>query len=310
MGDQERITHLIDELQSRLSDLKAEVQQLQKPQTVNTLTSTPGSTSTSPQGIARALGADVSDELRELGNLILPTATGEPDAIFGGTHTDGFPDCCAVGDDQRYFCTGTLIAPNVVVSARHCTERGLSVTRVFLKGDDISSPETGETLQVLREIPHPDPNVDLLVLVLRGNSTVRPRHVAQGAEAQADMATLVGFGTIDFSGRLGYGTKRMVEVPIVSLSCDSAGDANTYGCHAGFEMVAGHRGLRRDSCQGDSGGPLYIRTVNGDYYLLGATLRGAAGTRGCGDGGIYLRVDKFLDWIQEQTGVEIEGPLE
>ena len=75
-------------------------------------------------------------------------------------------------------------------------------------------------------------------------------------------------------------------------------------------MVAGHRGLRMDSCKGDSGGPLYIEDREGEYYLLGATSRGARDAlTTCGDGGIYVRVDLCLDWIREVTGVEIGGPL-
>ena len=95
----------------------------------------------------------------------------------------------------------------------------------------------------------------------------------------------------------------------MSLGCESPADQARFGCRAGTEMVAGHRGLLRDSCRGDSGGPLYIQNPAGDFYLLGATSRGSRdGSHVCGDGGIYVRVDHFLDWIHEKTGVAIEGP--
>jgi hypothetical protein len=47
-----------------------------------------------------------------------PTRPGRE--IVGGVETQDFPDCCALGDDRGYYCSGTLIAPNVVVTAEHC----------------------------------------------------------------------------------------------------------------------------------------------------------------------------------------------
>src|SRR5262245_14249486 len=43
-----------------------------------------------------------------------PTTQDEPEAIVGGRPTTDFPDCCAVGDGSAFYCTGTLIAPNLV----------------------------------------------------------------------------------------------------------------------------------------------------------------------------------------------------
>ncbi len=224
--------------------------------------------------------------------------------IVDGEKTDEFPDCCAVGDDRGYYCTGTLIAPNIVVTADHCQD----VTRVFLQGSDISKPENGETIRVIQEISHPE--VDLKVLILEGNSQVPPRHVAQGLEVvDAKKAVVAGFGRTDIHGTFGYGIKRKTDVPVMSIQCGEPTDTKTYGCIRNREIVAGHVGLKRDTCLGDSGGPLYIASPNGDdYYLVGATSRGARnGFTTCGDGGIYVRVDLCLDWIREITGVNIEG---
>jgi Trypsin len=250
---------------------------------------------------------DQDEGTYDLSKVVPPTRTREPDSIVGGMPTTNFPDCCAVGNQSGYFCTGTLIAPNVVVTAGHCTE----VTKVFLKGSDVSQPADGETIEVDRQYEHEF--ADLRVLVLAGASTVQPRHVAQGLEAQAGTAVLAGFGTVDFNGRRGYGIKREVEVEITSIDCGSAELAEEYDCRQGEEIVAGHRGLNRDSCRGDSGGPLYISNDEGRFYLLGATSRGVVTPQGegprrlCGDGGIYVRVDRYLDWIREVTGADIEG---
>lgn len=234
--------------------------------------------------------------------VVIPPTAPEIE-IVGGDETDQFPDCCAIGDNQWFYCSGTLIAPNVVVTADHCH----NVTRIFLEGNDVSRPEEGEIIRIVRQFSHPE--VDLRVLLLEKNSQVAPRHVAQAREkASIKTGTLVGFGTIDLHGTVGYGRKRKVQVPITSLGCSEPDAAKKYGCLPNREIVAGHRGLLLDSCKGDSGGPLYIQNAEGNYYLLGATSRGARdGFTTCGDGGIYVRVDLCLDWIRSVTKANIEG---
>ncbi len=191
-----------------------------------------------------------------------------------------------------------------MVTADHCK----NATRVFLKGNNISKADGGETIRVLQQISHPE--VDLSVLVLERDSLVTPRHVAQGAEIGIiKPVTLVGFGHIDPQGTFGYGVKRKVEVPVTSLDCNAPDDPKRYGCLPGREIVAGHRGLAMDSCSGDSGGPLYIQVDSDKYYLLGATSRGArGGFTTCGDGGVYVRVDLCLDWIRSVTSAKVAGP--
>ena len=290
MPDIARIVEVLDNVLAQLDTIKYELGQLQNQ---NALTGV-------GMGLAPGLPTSSSPVA-----VIPPTAPDSVDEIVGGSQTGEFPDCCAVGTDHRYCCSGTLIAPTVVVTADHCE----NITRVFLMGNNIEEPHAGETIRVINQFSHPE--VDLKVLVLERASQVQPRHVAQGAEVYAaETAMLAGFGTIDLHGTIGYGLKRKVEVPIKSLGCGAATDAKQYGCLPNRELVAGHRGLQRDSCQGDSGGPLYIKSYAGDYYLLGATSRGArGGFTSCGDGGIYVRVDLCLGWIRTVTGVEIEDAL-
>jgi hypothetical protein len=279
MSDFISILEMLEDIQQRVEDVKDALGRLQ--------------VEGAGPGIGEVSGAPGP-------NVIPPTA---PDVeIVGGEETNQFPDCCAVGNDVQYTCSGTLIAPNVVVTADHCR----SVTRVFLKGNDISKPDDGEIIPVQQQFSHPE--VDLKVLLLEHDSQVPPRHVAQGEEvAGAEVATLVGFGTINLAGTRGYGCKRTVEVPIYTLDCSGLGESKEYGCLPGWEIVAGHRGLQMDSCKGDSGGPLYIQNGDG-YALLGATSRGRRdGWTICGDGGIYVRVDLCLDWIREVTGADIGG---
>lgn len=247
-------------------------------------------------------------------NLVEPVIEGEiifesesDLEIVGGITTSKFSDCCAIGNEKGYYCTGTLIAPTLVVTAKHCD----SISRVFF-GINVSQSQNGETIAVERDIPHPDPDVDLRVLILQRAALATPRHVAQGTEVGNPRTAIVaGFGTTDLAGATGYGIKRYARVPILLLSSTSPADQQNYGSRIGIEMVAGHLGLKRDSCKGDSGGPLYISDPNGKgYFLLGATSRGTTNAQHmCGDGGIYVRVDKLLEWIRTATAINVDGPL-
>ena len=69
------------------------------------------------------------------------------------------------------------------------------------------------------------------------------------------------------------------------------------GFHAEYEFVAGRKALGRDSCNGDSGGPAYLQAGN-DFVVAGLTSRATrAAVVNCGDGGIYVRPDQFIGWI-------------
>jgi Trypsin len=296
MADDNQFTQMFEELQERINALEAEVAKLRAGGAGGDR-----SRSTRKDRKSEVLSGDAFARPE----VIPPTVQDEPESIVGGKLTTDFPDCCAIGDDDGFYCTGTLIAPRLVVTAKHCD----GSTRVFLKGSDIRRLDEGEVRRVVDEKMHPE--VDLRVLVLDSPSTVKPRHVAQGAEiGKPKTARLVGFGTVNLGGTVGYGVKRRVDVPITSLGCATQDDVTNFGCKLGKEIVAGHRGLLKDSCRGDSGGPLYIKNAEGSYNLLGATSRGLGNTENvCGDGGIYIRVDQFLDWIREETGMEIEGEV-
>lgn len=295
MAEDNEAIKMFEELQDRINRLEADVE---------TLRGRAGGGG--QRSVADRRQEVVSPDPFRRPEIFPPSTQDEPDAIVGGKRTTDFPDCCAIGDDTDFYCTGTLIAPRLVVTARHCPD----ITRVFLKGSDISQLNTGEVISVAKTIGHD--THDLRILVLERDSTVSPRHVAQGAEiGNPKKARLVGFGTVNLGGNIGYGIKRMVDVPITSLGCATQNEQTTFGCRGGKEMVAGHKGLLKDSCRGDSGGPLYIKSSTGGYYLLGATSRGLGNTNNvCGDGGIYVRVDQFLDWIRDVSGIEVEGAVD
>ena len=222
-----------------------------------------------------------------------------PDRIVGGVPSQEFPDCVAIGTDTGWCCSGTLVAPNVVVTAAHCVAGGCS-QRVFV-GDDVTFPGDGQVIEVREAIAHPgyrppSPAGDLAVLILAEQANVPHRAIA-GPQALRAAATvrLAGYGNTDALSSGGYGRRRMVDVPI-------AGTDPKYGADPETEFVAGAPLLDRDSCNGDSGGPAYVQ-AGGGWYLAGATSRATASSRRpCGDGGIYTVVSAHLEWVRSVPG--------
>jgi len=219
--------------------------------------------------------------------------------IIGGIPTADFPDCVAVGSDTAWCCSGTLVAPNVVVTAGHCVAGGCA-SRVFV-GQDVTEPNAGEVIPVRSAVAHPEyrppgPTHDLSVLILSEDSTSPPRAIADADMLRAaSTVRLAGFGNTDVFSSGGYGLRRMVDVPLASSD-------PRFGSDPATEFVAGAPFLDRDSCNGDSGGPAYLET-NRTWYLAGATSRATASTfRPCGDGGIYTMVGAYRDWLRSVPG--------
>jgi secreted trypsin-like serine protease len=73
----------------------------------------------------------------------------------------------------------------------------------------------------------------------------------------------------------------------------------------GLELVAGRPLLARDSCTGDSGGPFYVQD-GANWLLAAATSRATdSSMSNCGDGGVYVRVDRYRSWIDSIAGVTL-----
>jgi endonuclease G len=227
--------------------------------------------------------------------------------IVGGepVQAGAFPDCALVGSATRFFCSGTLIHPRAVLSAGHCAPG--RPTRVRLRCETDVSTGTEEEIPVTKVRVHPQYNTlgpwhDFSLLILAAPAKTKPAPRASTAElAKATSVQLVGFGYDDPDSPLGFGTKRQVNVAIAALKRKAtdklSAQANRLGFDADLEFVAGRKQLGKDTCNGDSGGPAYIRIGN-TWKLAGTTSRATEdATHNCGDGGIYGRVDKHREWI-------------
>ncbi|SFQ79920.1 S1 family peptidase [Hymenobacter arizonensis] len=232
----------------------------------------------------------------------------QPFKVMGGLDIpapDPLPDCVALGSNTRgYGASGVLISPRVVLSAAHAA----AYSDFVFFGDDVH--RGGKVMKVINRRIHQqfNPNTyenDLMVLLLEHPVPVLPRVIASTFLTDGASAGLVaGFGYNDVAGTAGFGKKRLGHVPIVSNGCvgvkNGIADAQQYRCFRNKEMVAIHPQGMVDACTGDSGGPFYTRDPQGNLLLSGVTSRNVGdASRPCGDGTVYVRVDRYFAWISQ-----------
>jgi uncharacterized protein (TIGR03382 family) len=240
------------------------------------------------------------------------TSTPEGDqgtsTVVGGTTVSPgqWPDAVAVLGANG-TCTGTLIAPDVVLTAGHCA--GIKPTQVIANTIDYSASD-GVRVQVAKTEAYPNwqAEYDVAVLVLASPiEGVTPRKVGTGCTFQGVVRNtsvrLVGFGATDDLGQTANTQLRQAMTAVTDPEC-TGGQGCKKEIAPGGEFVAGGSGTA-DSCFGDSGGPVYLETPTGTV-VIGAVSRGVDGSdTPCGGGGIYVRTDKLIDWIEETTGKTI-----
>jgi len=231
--------------------------------------------------------------------------------IIGGSDArqDRYPYFVSMIDGTgRHTCGGTLVAPDVVLTAAHC--RG-AFTKVQIGRWDRQNPidEYEEIAVDFPEVPHPkytDEGFenDFMLLKLTSQSTKtyielnsdrnRPVGVVQ------DEVTVIGFGNT-FLGvsspanilqevSLSYIPNRICE-----LSKDTTMKLSYQGLIFDSMLCAGDHG--EDSCQGDSGGPLIIRGGSPSKDVLVGIISWGFGCALESFPGVYSRVSSLVDWL-------------
>jgi secreted trypsin-like serine protease len=244
------------------------------------------------------------------GKTEAPRAETHATPVIGGSAAPAgkWPDAAALLWGGQQACTGTLIAPTLVLTAGHCVEGG-APDEVLVGATAKSRPQEGQTIAVMKSIDYPNSqnSVDVGLLILAQPSTVAPRKIA-GGWAKLDIQNnasiqLVGYGTTDMNGNVETDALLEAASTITDYNCSTSSGCNGAAKPDG-ELGAGGGGI--DTCPGDSGGPLYLLTSYGNF-LAGVTSRGYDSNQYyCGEGGIYGRADKVIDWIEQQSGVKLD----
>lgn len=235
---------------------------------------------------------------------------GSPAApVVGGTEVEPgeWPDVVAVLGADGSLCSGTLLAADLVLTAGHCIDG--NPVEVIVGSVDLARPD-GDRRRVKwsRAYPAWFERYDVGVVMLENPVQAKYRAIAQGCTSHPNFDTgfplrVVGFGLTTASATDRNTRLHQAIVPVMDATCTTDPACEPAVAPHG-EFTAGGRGA--DSCFGDSGGPVYIDTARGPA-LLGVVSRGLlAFGDPCAAGGVYVRADKVVSWIQSVSNRKLD----
>lgn len=254
--------------------------------------------------------------------------------IIGGSEAEEHRHsyAAALSDSIGQYCGGSLILPNVVLTAAHCKEGNNNKPNdkvnydVILGSHDLTDndddiPENdGQVIAAKREVPHPDydsqlTDNDFMLVFLDSDADLSDSRVGLVSmnsdplvPALYQRVTSMGWGDTDPDDDVTTLSDVLMSVGVDVISnqeCDdSQGEASwgsdNYHDQITDNMLCATR-ANRDSCQGDSGGPLVIKNNNaGADVQVGVVSWGI----GCAHGdfpGVYARVSRAYAWIESEV---------
>ncbi len=191
-------------------------------------------------------------------------------AVVGGLPAEAMPAVVAIASGGHIGCTGTLVAPRVVLTAAHCVADGLEVG--IGRAADLRDARWIDVLFAARH-PRFDPAThadDVAVLVLAAPAPAWVTPIALAVARLPGAVTVVGFGHADPEGGDAH-LRRLGTARVTAFDGDQL-------------VLAPAPAL---PCFGDSGGAVMIETAMG-LQVIGIITGGDAG---CASGARAYRVD-------------------
>jgi secreted trypsin-like serine protease len=194
--------------------------------------------------------------------------------IIGGGTVSSAPWSAAVFRNGSFTCSGTIIAAQWVLTARHCTGSGMSV-----RVGSVNRTSGGVVANVLSV----SSRYDLALLRLDRSISTSYMPLASANPPVNSTNNIYGWGMTCYSGCSASTVLKTAQVRVTSLSASDA-----YGGPA----IASTR-VTGNAWRGDSGGP---QTYNGQQVGVASTADGSSRQ-------YYGSVAASRSWIRSTAGV-------
>jgi hypothetical protein len=180
-------------------------------------------------------------------------------------------------DAGQGLCTGVLIAPRRVLTARHCADLLPHGVSVFV-GPSVD--EHAFRTLVLDFDSHEELDVAIAELedAIPSELATPLEPISEREELEIDMhVILAGYGLTEDDQ---VGVRLFVQEPIKEIASD---------------VVVVDGGGETGACVGDSGGPLLMRDDEGRHRIIGVL---SAGSASCLNIDVYQRLEALSAWLE------------
>lgn len=227
---------------------------------------------------------------------------GAAPAIIGGEPVaeNELRNVISLVKNGRSFCTGSLIHPQIVITAAHCVSSGIQGVSLYSGSGDQEAVLESNLPEISRAVLHPEykqgfeGNYDIAILILRQPvENIQPFEILTEVNeihqslSPGQPVTLAGFGRREDSSS---GLKYQVQVLVHERKA--------------YEILVSDKG--KGACHGDSGGPAFAKDGKGELKLFGVTSRGPALCSYDGaDHTTYGLLHPALCWIEKESGFKV-----